>query len=66
MPKVLPTTVFSDSTTFSSVAVDEEETSLYLVYWTYMTSRSFRLETRSRAKDEVKKIIQAIEKVRRW
>ena len=31
-----------------------------------MTSRSFRLETRSRAKDEMKRIVQTIEKVRKW
>lgn len=31
-----------------------------------MTSRSFRLETRSRAKDEIKRIVQTVEKVRKW
>ncbi len=43
-------------------------TTLFLVLEVFckMTSRSFRLETRSRAKDEMKKIIQTIEKVRRW
>ena len=31
-----------------------------------MTSRSFRLETRSRARDEIKRIMQTVEKVRKW
>ncbi len=31
-----------------------------------MTSRSFRLETRSRARDEIKKIMHTVEKVRKW
>ncbi|XP_064392621.1 B-cell CLL/lymphoma 7 protein family member B-like [Halichondria panicea] len=31
-----------------------------------MSSRSFRLETRSRARDEIKKIMQTVEKVRKW
>jgi hypothetical protein len=31
-----------------------------------MSSRSFRLETRSRARDEIKRIMQTVEKVRKW
>ena len=32
-----------------------------------MSSRStFRLETRSRARDDIKRIVQAVDKVRRW
>jgi hypothetical protein len=30
------------------------------------TRNSFRLETRSRAKDDLKRVIQTIDKVRKW
>jgi len=31
-----------------------------------MSGRSVRAETRSRAKDDIKKVMAAIERVRRW
>lgn len=31
-----------------------------------MMSRSVRAETRSRAKDDIKRVMQAIDKVRKW
>lgn len=31
-----------------------------------MMSRSIRAETRSRAKDDIKRVMQAIDKVRKW
>lgn len=30
------------------------------------TRSSFRLETRSRARDEIRKIVQTVDKVRKW
>ncbi|KAI7691318.1 hypothetical protein SSS_02581 [Sarcoptes scabiei] len=52
---------FNTFSTFNQI-----RTNTFSLFFAKMMSRSVRAETRSRAKDDIKRVMHAIDKVRKW